>query len=209
MASQASQNFVPIKEIRDGVVLLKDGSLRAVLLTSSVNLSLKSEDEQQAVLLQFQNFLNTLDFDVQISIQSRKRDMRPYLALLEEQLKAQQEPLLKVQTREYMEFIKTLSDEVNVMTKLFYIVVPYAGSSANVATGIIDRFLPSNNKKAEDKKKFEQDKSQLDQRIAVIEQTLTRTGVRVAQLNTAQLTEMYYRVFNPGSSTTVVQLEQV
>src|SRR5437868_15128670 len=101
--AKAAQEFIPVKEVRDGIIVLKDGGLRAIVLANSVNLSLKSDDEQKATILQFQNFLNTLDFPVQITVQSRKLDIRPYLLLLENRMKVQTEPLLKVQTREYME----------------------------------------------------------------------------------------------------------
>ena len=98
LKARATQDFVPIKEIRDGVIVLKDGGLRAIVLANSVNLSLKSEDEQRATIAQFQNFLNTLDFPVQITVQSRRLDIRPYLLLLENRIKVQTEPLLKLQT---------------------------------------------------------------------------------------------------------------
>src|SRR5258708_589158 len=93
--SKATQDFVPIKEVRDGVVILKDNSLRSILMTSSMNFALKSEDEQKAIILQFQNFLNTLEFSVQFFIQSRKLDIRPYLTMLEKQEKEQTSDLMK------------------------------------------------------------------------------------------------------------------
>ena len=100
LSAKATQEFIPIKEVRDGIIVLKDDELRAIVLANSINLSLKSEEEQKATILQFQNFLNTLDFPVQISIQSRRLDIRPYLLLLENRLKVQTEPLLKLQTKE-------------------------------------------------------------------------------------------------------------
>ena len=123
--AKATQEFVPIKEVRDGIVVLKDGGLRAIILANSINLSLKSDDEQRATILQFQNFLNTLDFSVQISVQSRKLDIRPYLLLLENRMKVQSEPLLKLQTKEYIEFIRSFTESVSIMTKNFFVVVPY------------------------------------------------------------------------------------
>src|SRR6185369_12025666 len=123
--AKATQDFVPIKEVRDGIIVLKDGGLRAIVLANSVNLSLKSDEEQKATILQFQSFLNTLDFSVQISVQSRRLDIRPYLLLLEERIKVQTEPLLKLQTKEYIEFIKNFTDSVSIMTKTFFVVVPY------------------------------------------------------------------------------------
>jgi len=91
VTSESTQNFVPIKEIRDGIVVLKDNSLRLLLMASSLNIALKSTAEQEAVLLQFQNFLNSLDFSIQFFLQSRKLDIRPYIARLEERKKEQDE----------------------------------------------------------------------------------------------------------------------
>jgi hypothetical protein len=113
-----TQEFVPIKEVRDGVVVLKDGGLRAVLMASSINLSLKSADEQEAILLQFQNFLNSLDFSTQILVQSRRLDIRPYLLQLDNRLKEQLEPLLKVQTKEYIDFIRGFTVKGSNISKI-------------------------------------------------------------------------------------------
>src|SRR3954466_5519226 len=104
--AQATQDFVPIKEVRDGVVILKDGSLRALLMASSINLALKSQDEQNAIIAQFQNFLNSLEFTAQFFVESRELDIRPYIALLEERLAAELDDLMKIQIREYISFIK-------------------------------------------------------------------------------------------------------
>ncbi|MGB2580140.1 MAG: hypothetical protein WBC83_00400, partial [Minisyncoccia bacterium] len=143
--SKAAQDFVPIKEIRDGVVILKDGTIRMLLMASSVNLALKSADEQQAVLMQFQSFLNSLEFSTQIFIQSRRLDIRPYILLLEERLKEEVNELLKIQIREYMGFIQTIAQSTNIMSKLFIIVVPYAPpksvtSSAPASSGFTGLF---------------------------------------------------------------------
>src|SRR4029078_2814365 len=112
----------------DGVIVLKDGSLSSILLASSLNFALKSQDEQHAILLQFQYFLNSLDFSVQIFMQSRRLDIRPYIALLEGRYKEQTTDLMKLQTREYIEFIKNFTESVNIMTKSFFVVVPYLPS---------------------------------------------------------------------------------
>src|SRR5690242_14514060 len=127
MAVQAkpTQEFVPIQDVKNGIIILKDKSMRAICLASSVNFSLKSEDERQAVLFQFQDFLNSLDFPIEISIESRRLDIRPYIALLENQFKEQVNDLLKIQTREYIEFIKKFTESTNIMTKSFFVVVPY------------------------------------------------------------------------------------
>lgn len=213
--AKATQDFVPIKEIRDGVLVLKDGGMRAVLIASSINLSLKSADEQQAVLLQFQTFLNSLDFSTQISIQSRRLDIRPYLGLLEERMKEQLEPLLKIQTREYIEFIRSFTEQVSIMTKSFFIVVPYTApalSAGGTLSGLRD-LIPGQKKENDSKKtdaevNFEEKRSQLDQRIGVVQQGLSRIGIRTVALGTEELVELFYKIFNPGEVTQSIKLEE-
>lgn len=208
VSAKASQDFVPVREVRDGIVVLKDGGLRAVLLASSINLSLKSYDEQRATLLQFQNFLNSIDFPVQIVVQSRRRDMRPYLALLENRMKEQTEPLLKVQTREYIEFIRNFTENVSIMTKSFFIVVPYSQTSLPSAGGVLKSLFGTRTKKeeiAEEAASFEEKRSQLDQRIGTIEQGLSRLGIRTAQLGTEEVVELFYKTFNPGEITASIK----
>src|SRR3990167_6898358 len=124
-SARSTQEFLPVSEVRDGVIVLKDGGLRALLLASSINFALKSEDEQTAFIVQFQNFLNSLDFSVQIFIQSRMLDIRPYIATLEAQFKEQLDDLMRIQIREYIEFIKSFTEAANIMTKNFFVVVPY------------------------------------------------------------------------------------
>lgn len=200
ISAKATQAFVPIKEVRDGIVILKDGGLRAVLLASSINLSLKSAEEQKATIMEFQSFLNTLDFSIQISIQSRRLDIRPYLLLLENRMKEQEEPLIKIQTREYIEFIKNFTDQVNIMTKSFFIVIPYSAEAAR-KEGFFSSIFGGTNPAGPSKtpeEEFEEKRVQLEQRMGVIEQGLSRIGVRVVQLGTEEIVELYYKVFNPG-----------
>jgi type IV secretory pathway VirB4 component len=135
-SSSPTQQFVPVKEVRDGIVVMKDGTLATVVLVSSINLSLKSYDEQRATLSQFQSFLNTLDFPIQIVVQSRRYDVRPYIVSLENRLKVQTEPLLRVQTQEYIEFIRSFTEQVNVMRKNFFVVIPYTPAVVNQTGGI-------------------------------------------------------------------------
>lgn len=205
MASSTAptQTFVPIKEVRDGIIVEKDGGMRAILLASSLNFSLKSEDEKNAILLQFQDFLNSLDFSVQIVVQSRKLDIRPYLALLEEQEKNQTNNLMKVQTREYIEFIRTFTESTNIMTKNFFIVVSY--TPAFISTGKSSGLASFVSKKPKDKAlakdaTFEEARSQLEERLAVVTQGLVRTGIRIARLGTDEVIELFYKAFNPGET---------
>jgi hypothetical protein len=199
LRGKPTQDFIPIKEIRNGVVILKDGGYRSVLMASSINFALKSPDEQQAVISQFQNFLNVLEFSVQIYVQSRKLDIQPYVNLLEERMKVQTSDLMKIQTHEYIEFVKKFVDDANIMTKTFYVVVPYDPTPDLKKTGFLSRILPSSgNKQEAEKDSIEEHRSQLEQRTSIVEQGLSRTGVRVAQLGTEELIELYYKIFNPG-----------
>lgn len=205
--AEKSQEFVPIKEIRDGIIILKDGGYRAILIASSINLSLKSADEQTAVIRQFQTFLNSLDFSIEIVVQSRRLDIRPYLLTLEERMKEQTEQLLKIQTKEYIEFIRTFTDEVNIMTKSFFIVIPYSTNAIKQSGGFIDRITGSSpstsgqkelTKKEIDVSEFEERRSQLDQRVSVIVGGLSGLGIRTSQLKTEEVVELFYKTFNPG-----------
>lgn len=199
-SSASAQEFVPIKEIRDGIAILKDGSMRSVLLASSINFALKSSEEQQAIIFQFQNFLNSLNFSIQIYSQSRRLDIRPYIALLEERLHDQVGDLMKMQTREYIEFVRSFTDSTNIMTKSFFIVVPYSQAMLSGNTKIKGIFgkKSKEDKKLEEDSAFEEKRSQLQQRIEVVEQGLVRCGVRVAMLGTEELIELFYKILNPG-----------
>jgi len=214
-ASLPTQEFVPVKEVRDGIVVLKDGSLRAILLTSSVNFALKSEDEQKSIIFQFQNFLNSLDFPIQIFIESRKLDIRPYIAILEDRYKEQTSDLLKIQTREYIEFVKSFTENSNIMTKSFFVVVPYGSvllepgraSSLNTLSGGLFGKKKTREEEVKDSLvQFEELRTQLEQRISVVEQGLTRVGVRVVELGTEEVIELFYKIFNPGELDKPIKL---
>ncbi|MES3031969.1 MAG: hypothetical protein V4699_01870 [Patescibacteria group bacterium] len=208
--AKATQEFVPIKEVRDGVIVLKDGGLRAIVLANSVNLSLKSSEEQKATILQFQSFLNTLDFAIQISVQSRRLDIRPYLLLLENRMKVQSEPLLKLQTKEYIEFIRNFTDSVSIMTKSFFVVVPYTHTVLKSDASILKKFFGKKTKEEANMAKqedFEEKRSQLEERVGVIQQGLARCGIKSAQLGTEEVVEVFYKVFNPGEVEGKIKLE--
>lgn len=189
-----------MSEVRDGVVVLKDGSLRAVLLASSINFALKSEDEQTAFIVQFQNFLNSLDFSVQIFVQSRMLDIRPYVATLEAAYKEQLDDLMRIQIREYIQFVKSFTEAANIMTKNFFVVVPYSPPAITKGSGPA-AYLPFGKGKAtveEQNRTFEEQATQLEQRISIVQQGLVRTGVRTVQLGTEEAIELLYKLFNPG-----------
>lgn len=210
--SKATQDFVPIQEVRDGVVVLKNGSLRTILMTSSLNFALKSQEEQEAILFQFQNFLNSLDFSIQIFAQSRNLDIRPYIALLEERLKAQTSELMKIQIQEYIGFVKNFTESTNIMSKSFFIVVPYTPSVLSTKGGGALSSLTHLKKDQKDseaakREAFEENRSQLEQRVSIVEQGLSRTGIRVASLGTEEVIELFYKMFNPGELEKPIPLE--
>ncbi len=209
-ASKTTQDFVPIQEIRDGVIVLKNGGMRNIVLASSLNFALKSQEEQQSILLQFQNFLNSLDFSIQIFIQSKKLDIRPYVALLEDRYKDQVGELMKIQVREYIEFIKTFVENTNIMSKSFFVVVPYDPIPANLSNNPISRMLPGKNRGKSEQdtadSQFKEYRSQLEQRVAVVEQGLVRCGIRTAELGTEEVVELYYKLFNPGETEKPIQI---
>lgn len=208
-ATSATQDFVPVKEVRDGVIVLKDGGMRAILLCSSMNFSLKSGDEKNAILLQFQDFLNSLDFSVEILVQSRKLDIRPYIALLEAQEAKQENNLMKIQVREYIDFIKSFTESANIMTKHFFAVVPYTPAiiSGSSAGGVISSIISRNKGRDQGDKSFEENRTQLEERVSVVEQGLIRCGIRVVRLGTEEAIELIYKAFNPGETEKPIKSE--
>lgn len=194
----ATQDFVPVRDIKDDVVILKNGQLCKILLASSINFALKSRDEQQAILFQFQNFLNTLDFTLQIYVQSRRLNIEPYLTMLRGLEGNQYSELMKVQLREYIEFIRTFTSEVDVMSKSFFVVVPYTPSKINFTKGITSMLSQG---KPVETNTLEEQRLQLEQRQAVVEQGLNRIGVRTIALKNDDLVELFYHIYNPGDIT--------
>ena len=198
--TKSTQEFIPIKEIRDDVFILKDGSLHMILMASTLNFALKSEEEQNAIIMQYQNFLNSLDFSVQFFIQSRKLNTDSYIAMLAEAEKNQDNELMKIQTKEYIEFIKNFVKISNVMAKAFYISIPYSTAGMEVKKNFVGNLMSGFSKKTarQTADRFEENKVQLQQRADIVSQGLARVGVRVAPLNTEELIELFYELFNPG-----------
>lgn len=194
----ATQEFLPIERVRDGIVVLKTGEIRAILITNSLNLGLKSEDEQQAVLSQFQNFLNSLDFPVEFFVQSRKLNIKPYMDLLQERSSQVKEDLLKIQIHEYMGFIARFTEESNIMTKHFFITIPYFNQTTQQInpSSLLSFNGGASPKIAEDN--FESTRIQLEQRVATVMQGLSRFGLRAQRLGTEEVVELFYKLFNPG-----------
>ena len=202
-----TQQFVPVKEIRNGVIILKDGGYRGVLICSAVNFGLKSAEEQHGIILGFQNFLNTLDFSIQIVINSRRMDLRPYLALLQEKSVEQKSELMRIQLREYIEFIRSFAEQTNIMTKSFYVVVAYAPHASAAGAVSFLRQDSAATKSAASATSFEEDRAQLEQRLSLVVAGLAGTGVRAVPLGTEETIELLYRSFNPGELENPIRLD--
>lgn len=197
----STQQYLNILEIRDNAVILKDGTLRGVILVSSINFALKSEDEQNAVIQGYIQFLNTLDFPLQILIQSRKLNIDDYLERLKVMEKEQTNELLKVQTREYRQYISELVSLADIMSKRFYVVVPYATGSIS-SKGFISRFKEALSPTTViniKQKKFEKNRIELWKRAEYIIDGLSSIGMKAVILDTQGLIELYYNTYNPGT----------
>ena len=205
----STQKYVDVEEIRDGVIVLKNGALRSVLLVSSVNFDLKSTEEQDAIVGQYQSFLNSLDFPTQIVISSRKLNIKPYLEFLKNKESQQRNELLRLQISEYMNFIKNLTEVSNIMSKFFYIVVPF--SPVETKEGGLFKKISSvfNPKQAITQKReaFETYENQLWQRVDHIIAGLSGIGVKVTPLSTGEIVELLYNSYNPTVYTKSITKE--
>ena len=201
-SNTSTQDFVSIRDIKDNVVIQENGQMRMVVLASSINFALKSVDEQRAILSQFQSFLNTLDFDLQIYIQSRRLNIEPYLELLQTLDGKQDNNLMRIQLREYMEFIRTFTKDIDVMSKNFFVVIPYSPSKVDFSKGITNIFSPKARPKGNaSESDFEEHRIQLEQRVGLVTAGLARVGVRSITLQKDDLVELYYHLYNPADLT--------
>lgn len=205
----STQDFVSIRDIKDNVVIQENGQMRMVVLASSVNFALKSVEEQRAILSQFQSFLNTLDFDLQIYIQSRKLNIEPYLELLKSLDEKQDNNLMRIQVREYIEFIRTFTKDIDVMSKNFFVVIPYSPSKVDFSKGITNIFSPKKRSTGTaNERNFEEHRIQLEQRVGLVTSGLARVGVRSITLQKDDLVELYYHLYNPADFTGSAPLAQ-
>ncbi len=198
MASNTTQQFLEMDQVREGVLLLKNKTLRGVLMVSSVNFALKSEDEQNALLYQFQDFLNSLDFSCQIIIQSRKLNITGYLEKLKEIEKKQKNELLRVQTASYREFIESLVKTGQIMTKTFFIVVPFTVLETKGVSALSLIKKPVVPTLTEDE--FQRCKNQLWQRMEFVALGLRRCGLQCVPLSTPELIELFWSLHHPDEA---------
>ena len=193
MAESSTQQFLEFEEIKEGVLVLKNRQVRGVLMVSSQNFALKSEEEQQAIIFQFQSFLNSLDFPLQISIQSRRLNITGYLDFLKELETNQQNELLKKQTEDYRLFVERLITGGSIMAKNFLAVVPF--SFFEVQDGGKPKFTGSLSEE-----EFQRMKNQLWQRMEYVALGLRRAGLQVVPLNTEELIELLWSYHHPEES---------
>ena len=205
-AQNPTQSFVPVKEVLSGVMVLKEGGYRGVLMCSSVNFALKSADEQRAIITGFQNFLNTLDFSIEIVVHSREMDIRPYLGILDERLEKQKTELMRIQLREYIGFVRAFTEGANIMMKMFYVVVPYSPSAGAAAARAFGLFGSQKNTSGA-AGSFDEHRIQLEQRLSLVAAGLTASGIRAIPLGTEEVIELLYRSFNPGAIESPIRLE--
>jgi len=201
--AQTTKDFVQIADIRDTVLVLKDGSLRSIIEASSINFELKSADEQTAIIQGFQNFINSMDFPLQIVVNSRKLDIGPYLKSLDELIGGLKNELLKIQATEYTRFVKGLTELANIMAKKFYIVIPLSVIEApKSAGGFFSAFKsvvsPSKFVKTLTEEELENYKTQIGQRIEVVIEGLSGLGIQTRTLARDELTNLFYSYYNPG-----------
>jgi type IV secretory pathway VirB4 component len=201
----STQKFLKISEIRDDTLVLKNGGLRAVLRTSSINFNLKSEEEQNAIIMSYQGFLNSLEFPIQIMIRSKKLDIDNYIDKIKSIGEKQTNPLLQNQTTEYADYIQKLVEYADIMEKDFLIVVPFDPARA-IGVSFIQKFIQNFSQQdsvANIKKRhaeFEQLSKGLSQRVSTVKGALESCGLKVEQLNTQSLIELFYNIYNPSIS---------
>lgn len=200
-AGKPTQSFLRVAEIKHDTMVLEDGTLRAVLAVSSTNFDLKSEDEQNALIYNYQRFINSLEHSIQILMQSRKMDIADYTENLKHIMEKQTNELLRVQTSEYIDFINRLVESANVMNKNFYCIVPYHESVAPSAGGLFGRLFKGGKVGAisERETNFEKYKVLLDDRATSVSSNLSSIGLRVVRLGTDQIIELLYDSYNFSS----------
>lgn len=212
----STQNTLQIAEIRDGVVIMNDGSFRSVIMCKSINFDLMSQQEQEGVELGYQQFLNSLEFPIQIYMRSKRIDLAPYIEKLDKIRAEHDNMLLAMLMEDYITYIDNLSQQVNIMEKDFYVVIPYfmpgtnklqgataqqQTSSKNFISGLIDLFSHTETHVVIDEAKLETAKTELRNRVQSVLNGLLQCGVQGLPLDTQELIELYYDTYNPDTST--------
>lgn len=198
----STQKYLDIAEIKEDTIVMRDGSLRAVLMVSSVNFALKSEDEQNGLVAGYVSFLNNLDFPAQIVIQSRDLNIDVYLSQIEEKEKEQTNELLRIHTAEYVQYVRELVEMGKIMNKRFFVIIPYnpvSDKRKNFFSSILDAFKPAILIRMKEAR-FQRYKKQLDRRVERVTSGLSSMGLNAVLLDTQSSIELFYNTYNPTTS---------
>lgn len=206
----STQNALQIAEIRDGIVIMQDGSFRSVVMVKSINFDLMSPEEREAVEFSYQGFLNSLYFPVQIYIHSQKVDLRPYIEKLDKIRTEHDNMLLALLMEDYIAYIDALSTQTNIMDKNFYVVIPFfpvvdvqkaITASKNLVTGVFDLFKSKQAHVTINEADLEKAKAELKNRVQAVLGGLQQCGIQGLPLDTQELIELYYDTYNPDTAT--------
>lgn len=198
----STQDHLPIAGIQDGVVIMTDGSLRVVLKADPVNFELKSENEQNAIIYSYQSFLNSLDFPIQILIQSKKLDLEQYLIKMQENEKSLTNELLRIQIEDYTGFVRRLISVANIMAKRFYVVISHSLVTKNTSINQINSLFPHKpTGPILDQDEFDRMRSEAYNKAGITASGLGRLGVKASPLETQELIELFYAIYNPDVAT--------
>lgn len=193
----ATQQFVDVEDIKDGLVSLRNGAIRRILMVSGINFELKSEEEQNIITYAYQNFLNTLDFSVQFIIHSRKMNIDNYLSKLEERKTQETNELLQNQITEYIEFVRSFVELNAVMSKTFFVVVPYDPIIVPAGSKKLFGLVGKGKDNTVIGETMEQKLTQMNQRTDQVLNGLNQIGLRAVALNDEELIELFYNLYNP------------
>jgi hypothetical protein len=206
----STQNTLQIAEIRDGIVIMSDGSYRSVVMVKSINFDLMSQSEQEAVEFSYQGFLNSLYFPIQIFIRSQKVDLQPYITKLDKIRSEHDNMLLALLMEDYISYIDQLGQQTNIMDKKFYVVIPYFPSvdvqkaltqSKNFVTGVVSLFDKKEQHVVINEEDLEKAKTELRNRVQAVLSGLLQSGIQGLPLDTQELIELYYDTYNPDTAT--------
>ncbi len=203
--SMSTQRYLPIAEIKEDTVVLKNGGLRAVLKVNSLNFNLKSEIEQQGIIAGYQGFVNTLIFPIQILVRSTRLNIDPYIQNLKQRADVQTSPLLKDQTNDYADFMEKLVDIADIMQKSFYVIIPI-DAPAKAKRTLIQRFLDWINvddtraKALQRSREFRAYSKILRDRVTLVQSGLENVGITMRRMKTEELVQLYYTIYNPITS---------
>lgn len=208
----STQNTLKISEVRDGIVIMNDGTFRAVVMCKSINFDLMSPQEREAVEFSYQGFLNSLGFPIQVFIRSEKVDIRPYLERLDKIRSEQDNMLLSLLMEDYVAFLSEVAQQTNIMSKKFYVVISYPDPDENFRsaikqssgffTGMVDLFSKDKTPHVViDENVLENAKTELRNRIQAVMAGLQECGVQSLPLDTQELIELYYDAYNPDTAT--------